>query len=222
MRQIVSLKHFLSTGQLGTIFPEMTLLDVARTLGAPQDFFINKDVRAFPLHWGYDSDGPVLEFNFLPDPPHNIDWFQIESAMALNGDFCRFGRELLLTTDGLTGRSTPSDFLKSGAFDEAATVVHLSQSLQLTIICGRISIHFDGAGDIEDALDTAEKEAIFSNFGRALDFKAIDALLEPVDIYSHAELRHAESDHVMTRATCSMTAYLAMLGTPEPPPTGKP
>jgi hypothetical protein len=215
MRYIASLRHFLATGRLGPLSAGMTLAQVAQALGAPQAFGALGVEDLLPLRWCYASDGSHLEIDFQPASPHRIDRFRVEPSLW--GDFCLFGPDLLMTTDGITAGSTPSVFLKSGALDEGTPIVELSEPLDVTIVGEHISLHFGGAEDYAEALDPAAKDAILASFGRGLDFREIDALLVLVDICSHAGTQRAGRDNGETRASCSMKDYLAMVRTAEGP-----
>jgi hypothetical protein len=215
MRHIASFKQFLTTGRLGPLSAEMTLAQVAQALGAPQAFGALDVDDLLPLRWCYASDGSHLEIDFQPASPHRIDWFRVKPSLW--GDFCLFGPDLLMTTDGITARSTPSVFLKSGALDEGTPIVELSEPLDVTIVGEHISLHFGGAEDYAEALDPAAKDAILASFGRGLDFREIDALLKLSDIRLDPGARRVRRDHVHTRATCSMKDYLAMVRTSEGP-----
>lgn len=211
MRHLCSLKQFLATGRLGPISTDLNLRQVADLLGTPQDWIFNHDA---PFYWIYsegDRYRPYLELDFSAEPPHEMYWFQIENAEDIRDEFCLFGQMLAMTTDGLSGSSRPSDFLRCGAFDEASTVIHLSKYLELTIISGPVSIHFAGAESFEDELSDEAKEEIFATFGGACNFAHIDRLMGPGDIYSHRDLQRASQDHVWTSASCSLRQYLSMI-----------
>lgn len=215
MRHIASFRHFLSTGQLGPLTIDMTLVDVAQAIGPPQAFGELADRDPLPLRWHYESDFSVLEIDFLPSPPHRIDQFRLEPSLL--GEFCLFGPNLLMTTDGIGGRLPPSSFLRSGAFDEAATVVHLSDGLDVTIVSDHVSVLFWGAEDFAESLDPDARLAIFAGFGRTLDFTEIEALLVPAGFRSHRGAAGGrvpcDSVSAPASATCSMHDYLAMLRT---------
>lgn len=213
MRHIASLRHFLATGRLGPLSAGMTLAQVAQALGPPQAFGEPGSDDLLPLRWCYQGDWSHLEIDFRPASPHRIDRFRVEPS--LRGDFCLFGPDLLMTTDGIKAGLTPSVFLRSGAFDAAAPIVELSEALDVTIVCEHISLRFGGAEDFAEALDPAARDAIFADFGQGLDFREIDALLVLVDICSHAGRERGGRDDGPTRATCSMTDYLAMVRTAE-------
>lgn len=211
MRYLTSLKSFLATGRLGPISADLNARQVADLLGTPQDWLFNSHA---PFYWIYsetDCYRPKLELQFSDEAPHHMYWFQIEDAEAIHGAFCLFGPMLAMTTDGLSGHSRPSDFLRSGAFDEASTVVQLSKYLELTIISGPVSIHFAGAESFEDELSDEAKEEIFATFGGECEFAHIDRLMGPGDIYSHRDLQRASQDHVLTRTSCSLRQYLSMI-----------
>jgi hypothetical protein len=211
MRYLASLRNFLATGRLGPLSAEMTLAQVAEALGPPQAFGALGIDDLLPLRWCYARDGSLLEIDFQPAPPHQVDRLRLEPA--LRGDFCLFGPNLLMTTDGISGDSAPSVFLQCGAFDGDATIVELSETFEVTVVCAHISLHFGGgAEDFAETLDPAVKAAILANFGQGLDFREIDALLELGDICSRPGTQRAGRDDVQSRATCSKHDYLAMVG----------
>jgi hypothetical protein len=211
MRHIVSFRHFLSTGQLGPLTTDTTLGNVARAIGPPQAFGEPAADDALPLRWHYECDGSVLEIDFLTSPPHRME--QLRMVPSLRGEYCLFGPNLLMTTDGIQSGSPPSTYLRSGAFDEVTTVIHLSETLDVTIVCGQVSVLFMGAEDFAESLGPEERLAIFASFGRTYDFGEIDALLVPVEFRSHSDAAHAGQTPTPPRATCATHDYLAMLGT---------
>lgn len=213
MRHIASLKHFLATGRLGPLSTGMTLAQVAQALGPPQAFGELGVDDLLPLRWCYTSDGSHLEIDFRPDAPHGVDRFRVEPALV--GDFCLFGPNLLMTTDGFSYSSAPLVFLQCGAFDAAATTVELSEALDVTIVGEHASLRFGGAEDLAETLEPAARDAIFARFGRGRDFREIDTLLGLVDICSHAGREQGGRGDGETRATCSMKDYLAMVPTAE-------
>jgi len=219
MRHLCSFKQFLATGRLGPISTDLDMRQVADRLGTPQDWLFSRYDE--PPYWIYseiDNDRPKLEISFSLDTPHPVEWFQIEDANYICEDFHLFGQSLAMTSDGLSGASTPSEYLRSGALDAEKTTIYLDEYFELAIVTDRIVAFFyrqDGAGD--DMSDDG-KRVIFDGFGKGLDFREHDGVYRIDSIESHPEGGTAWrwSDRLLTRATCSIPQYLAMMdGTPD-------
>jgi hypothetical protein len=217
MRHIASFKQFLATGRLGPISTDLNLRQVADLLGTPQDWiFSYYDTPPYWIYTEIDNDRPKLEIEFSLDAPHPVEWFQMEDASYICGPFHLFGRSLAMTTDGLSGESTPAEYLQSGAIDAATTTIYLDEYFELAIVTDRIVAFFyrtDGAGD--DMSDD-EKRLIFDGFGNGLDFREHDSVYRIDSIESHSEGHTTRrwSDRLLTRATCSIPQYLGMMGDP--------
>lgn len=216
MRHVASFKQFLSSGRLGPISVDLNLRQVADLLGTPQDWIFNYDS---PFYWIYsemDNDRPKLEICFSPDAPHPMYWFQIEDANDICETFHLFGESLAMTTDGLSGASTPADFLRSGAFDADKTTIYLDEYFELAIVTDRLVAFFYAWDDGEEDMGDDQKRAIFDGFGKRLDFAASDRLYRVDSIYSYHEgsTEREWTDRLLTRATCSIPQYLEMIGDP--------
>lgn len=137
-KQIASMREFLRTGALGFLTTDATLLDVARTLGAPSRF-LTEHSENIPTYWCYGK----LEIQFDCDAPHRTDWFQIEDALYLEGDFEFITRDLVLALEGITGTTRPSTLLRSGIWELDNTVVTigaLADDVTLDIRSGKIRV----------------------------------------------------------------------------------
>ena len=213
MRHIASFRHFLSTGVLGPLSLGMDLASVARMIGPPQAFGALGSDDPLPLCWRYENEGSLLEIDFLRTPPHSVERLRLDPS--LRGEFCLFGPNLLMTTDGIVGGAPPSAFLRGGAVDAAAAMVHLTETLDVTIVFQHVRIRFEGGEDFAESLDMESKQAIFADFGAALDFTEIDRCLGAADFLAGSDT--ACPERVVTRASCSTQTYLAMLATSETP-----
>ena len=109
MNRLVSLRDFLATGSIGDLRPGLTMNEVARLLGPPATWMVEEE--GIPLYWTYSSDAPRLEISFERKASLKCEWFQIEFAGYLEGDVARLTRDVFMTLDGLSGRSTISDFI---------------------------------------------------------------------------------------------------------------
>ena len=181
MNQIVSFREFLSTGKLGPISTEMTLKDVAKALGGPDGFIIHPDTPDVPIYWCYGN----LEISFSEEPPYRMDWFQIEHADYLEGEFEKITENLIVALDGFGERTKPSQFLRAGlwANDEVKVLIGaLSDDVILTICAGAVSIHFridSSFIDDGDAVRYVESNDV------SQIVKDIDSRTELDSIYSH-------------------------------------
>jgi hypothetical protein len=213
MRYLASLKAFLATGRLGPISTELNLRQVADLLGTPQDWIFNDDA---PFYWIYSETGPgqaSLEIAFSADAPHPVYWFQIEDAHSVGEVFNLFGEALAMTGDGLSGASTPAEFLRSGAFDPAKTKISLNEDFLLAIVTDHIIAYFNAGDDGEEEMSDEQKRLIFDGFGKGLDFRADDRLYRLNSIYSFHEggTEREWTNLMLTDTTCSIAQYLAMI-----------
>ncbi|MBD0413773.1 hypothetical protein [Oryzicola mucosus] len=190
---LVSFRKFLQTGRLGPISADMTLMDVARVLGGPDRFILSSD-QTVPLYWCYNK----LEISFAEDVPHRIEWFQIEYADCLDGDFEVIVDDMLaMTLDGFDNATKPSEFLLQDVWSPNDTIVTLraiSDDILLNIKSGPIRIYFrvdtdflqgSDAGhylrsnrleDVVRTIDTrTQLDSIYSYSSSDQDFKASDA-----------------------------------------------
>src|SRR5688500_6088670 len=107
-KQLISFRDFLKTGVFGPISPGMKMIEVARELGAP-DGWTTEHAETIPLYWTFGK----LEISFDEDSPHLMSWFQIEEAGYLEGDFDVVTSHLVLSLDGFSGTTKPSEFLSA-------------------------------------------------------------------------------------------------------------
>ena len=107
MRQIASFLEFLRTGRLGPLSTDCTPAQVARLLGVPGGYIVH-DYRNWPTYWCY---GDHVEISFL-DERGKMDWFQIDRASSLEGEFFLVSENLAVTLDGFSGEMRPSSFLR--------------------------------------------------------------------------------------------------------------
>jgi hypothetical protein len=213
MRHVASFKQFLSTGRLGPISTDLNLRQVADILGTPQDWIFNYDS---PFYWIYseiDNDRPKLEIAFSADAPHPVVWFQIEDANDICDTFHLFGASLVMTTDGLSGASTPAAYLQSGAFDARKTTLYLDEYFELVIVTDRLVAFFYRTDDAGDDMNDEEKRAIFDGFGKCFDFREHDSVyrIACIELHSQGDAALKWADRLLTRATCSIAQYLGML-----------
>ncbi|KQY78647.1 hypothetical protein ASD52_02025 [Ensifer sp. Root142] len=117
-KKIVSMREFLRTGAFGPLTTDATLLDVARALGAPT-FFSTEHAEDVPTYWGYGK----LEIQFETTAPHRTDWFQIEHADELEGEFELITQNLVLALEGCDGTARPSALLSSNIWQPELCVV---------------------------------------------------------------------------------------------------
>ena len=144
-----SFRKFLKTGQLGPVRPGMTMMDVARELGPPGSWILQRD-EDHPTYWVYGH----LEMLFALEAPYRLRWFQLEHAEYLRGDGPFLGdREFDLDLDGLHGGMRPSDLLRRRIWKASdARVAIETKGIALTIGYRGLRVIYDlnNAGD-EDA-----------------------------------------------------------------------
>ena len=119
----------------------MCLFDVAKSLSVPTYFYTDNTANV-PTYWCYKN----LELQFEFDPPHKIDFFQIENAGYLKGEYEVFTENLIMTLDGFDGDTKPSQFLSADLWDPDTVVVSigaLADDVHLNIAAGRIAISID-------------------------------------------------------------------------------
>ncbi|MDI6027499.1 hypothetical protein QBK99_14975 [Corticibacterium sp. UT-5YL-CI-8] len=138
---LASFRQFLKTGCLGPLSTDMTLMDVARILRGPDDFVLSSD-RVVPLYWCYNK----LEISFAQDAPHRMEWFQIEHADDLEGDFEVIVDDMLaMTLDGFDAATKPSEFLIRDVWVPTDTIVTwraMNDDILLSIKSGSVQIYF--------------------------------------------------------------------------------
>jgi hypothetical protein len=139
-KQIASFREFLSTGRLGPLHHCMTLMDVARVLGPPEDW-ITSEEQTVPVYWKFGK----VEISFDETAPHRMHWFQIEHAEHLQGEFDAITDDLVLALDGIDGTTKPSEFLSAGLWspDIASVCCETSHGDASMCICaGNVQILF--------------------------------------------------------------------------------
>ncbi|MEI9403983.1 hypothetical protein [Mesorhizobium argentiipisi] len=139
-KQVASFRDFLTTGALGPVSPDMRLIEVAQALGSPDGWNINEG-DPIPVYWFFGK----LEVSFDSIAPYSMNWFQIEGASQLEGEFEPLTRQLKVSLDGFSGATRPSEFLAAGLWDSAQASVYyaaLSDDILLNICAAGIQIHF--------------------------------------------------------------------------------
>jgi hypothetical protein len=139
-KQLLSFRDFLRTGTLGPVSPSLKMIDIASVLGPP-DGWITEHAETIPVYWTFGQ----LEISFAEEAPHQMNWFQIEEAGYLEGDFEILTDRLVLSLDGFRGDTKPSEFLAAGLWTpEEAAVFYaaVSDDILLNICAGPIQIHF--------------------------------------------------------------------------------
>lgn len=151
-RTRLSFRDFLMTGRLGPISPFTTMAEVAKLFGVPDQWAISGDA-VVPTYWWY---GPV-EMQFDLTPPHEMEWFQIESPNGIGTKTRRVAEGYVLSTDGLAGRTSISTLLRSGVWNLAdATFLFGSFgefSLSTALHCGSVQV-------VLEIHDAAESELL--------------------------------------------------------------
>ncbi|WP_306223718.1 hypothetical protein [Bosea beijingensis] len=110
---MTSLVAFLETGRLGPLAPGMALNEVAKILGPPMWWEVagSQDGDApFPHYWYYRDH---LEVSISFEGPPHCEWFQIESASSLSGQAAKVTNDIVMSLDGLTGKSRVSAFVSA-------------------------------------------------------------------------------------------------------------
>lgn len=193
MRVLISLREFLKTGVFGPLHLEMNLLDVAKVLGAPSHF-ITGHAENIPTYWCYGK----LEIEFEEIAPHRIRFYQLEFANDLEGQFEPISRDSILSLDGFSGKTNPSDFLQSNLCDLGQVVVNISalaDDILLNVCMGRVEIYF-------------RVESSFTIDGNALDFiknNSLEDFLLTVDQQSTVD-----SIYVMSPSHSSTSSYMSV------------
>ncbi|TSE12985.1 hypothetical protein C1D09_006195 [Mesorhizobium intechi] len=181
-KQLLSFRDFLRTGTFGPVSPLLTMIEVASLLGPP-DGWITEHAETIPVYWIFGK----LEISFSEEAPHRMNWFQIEEAGYLDGDFEILTDRLVLTLDGFSGHTGPSEFLAAGLWaPEKAAVFYaaLSDDILLNICAGPIQIHFRvDTGFIEDG--DAQKYLASSSLSQLIS--DIDSRATLDSIYSYSQ-----------------------------------
>ena len=139
-KRIISMREFLRTGVFGPITTDLTLMDVAKTLGAPTHF-VTWCAENIPTYWCYGK----LELRFAEDAPHPMEWFQIEHAGELEGEFEVISPDFILSLEGVSGETKPSALLRAALWEPSSTIVNigaLADDVMLNICAGLVNIIF--------------------------------------------------------------------------------
>ena len=206
-KQLASLRDFLTTGTLGPLSPEMSLVDVAKLLGSPDGWNTDEDAPV-PLYWFFGK----LEISFENAAPYRINWFQIEKAKQLKGKFEPLTERLKLSLGKLGAKKKPSSFLAAGLWDLKHTKVHyaaLSDSILLNICAGCIKVHFRVDTSFIDDGD-AVRHLERAKLGRLL--RDIDPRAKIDSIYSYPQPATEEVPGVFNWRALTGYDYLDILG----------
>ncbi|MBA1145004.1 hypothetical protein H0241_32955 [Mesorhizobium sp. CCANP35] len=180
-KQLLSFRDFLRTGTFGPVSPSLKMIDIANVLGPP-DGWITEHAETIPVYWTFGK----LEISFGEEAPHRMNWFQIEEAGYLEGDFEILTDRLVLTLDGFSGHTKPSEFLAAGLWapeDAAVFYAALSDDIMLNICAGSIQIHFRVDTDfIEDG--DAQKYLASSTVSQLVSDIDSRATLDSIYCYS--------------------------------------
>jgi hypothetical protein len=209
-KQPLSFRDFLTTGNLGVIRPGMKLIEVAKELGAPTWWNINAG-EIVPEYWGY---GDNLEISFDETPPHFVNWFQLEHAGYLEGDFAKITDRVVLALEGLSGKTKPSEFLSAGLWlPESVSVSYhgLSDDIAVAISAGpvviyfRVDTNFITDGDASAYLARTDFPQLISTLDRQAD------MLDSIYSLPHPAIELIESQsEVMGWKSLSGSDYLTL------------
>lgn len=193
-RHLASFRDLLRTGTLGLVTPDMCLFDIARTLGVPT-YFYTDSVATVPAYWCYKN----LELQFDIDPPYKIDFFQIENAGYLEGEYEVFTENLIMTLDGFDGDTNPSQFLAADLWDldvVSLQIGALADDIYLGISAGRIAMAIDVDSRFikdEDAVryvESTDLAQIVSDIDGRTSLNSIFAFSDPTTASAVPGLRH--------------------------------
>ncbi|MER9082886.1 hypothetical protein [Mesorhizobium sp. M0895] len=192
-KQLVSFRDFLKTGTLGPVYPGMKMIEIAKVLGAPDDW-LTEYAEAVPEYWFYGT----LEASFDKDPPHELDWFQIEHVHAIRGKTERITDQFVLSMEGLNGRTKPSEFLEAGLWapDEVKIFYAKFSDWEFTLdLCAgpvhiffRVDIDFIENGEIERYLSKTSVAQIISDIDRRTVVDSIYSYRHPSSEQRRIEL----------------------------------
>ncbi|RWC57183.1 hypothetical protein [Mesorhizobium sp.] len=206
-KQLLSFRDFLRTGTFGPFSPSLRMIDVASMLGPPEGW-ITEHAETIPVYWIFGK----LEISFGEEAPHRMNWFQIEEAGNLDGDFEVLTDRLVLTLDGFSGHTKPSEFLSAGLWapeDAAVFYAALSDDILLNICAGPIQIHFRIDTDfIEDG--DAKKYLASSTVSQLVS--DIDSRATLDSIYSYSRQAFEEIPGAFNWNLLSGRDYLMLVG----------
>jgi len=186
--------------------PRLTMLDVVARLGAPSNFVTgsNGDV---PVYWCYGK----LEIQFDVDVPHRTNWFQLEWAGYLEGDFEILTSNLVIALDGFTGSTTPLGFLSADLWHPSDVTVHFVEiagdiTVQLSVRTVQLIFRVDQSFlHDQEAVIYLAKNAITDIV------RDIDSHRELDSIYSHSSEQEAEESNRRARRQISGDGYISAL-----------
>ncbi|MBZ9794199.1 hypothetical protein [Mesorhizobium sp. ES1-4] len=144
-KQLLSFRDLLKTGRLGSISPGITRAEIAELLGTPE--------HADPDYWTFGK----LEFSFDREPPHQMNWFQIEHASYLKGKLEAVTDRVSLSLDGFSGKTKPSQILAANLWPPVEAMLFYTAStgdIDLNICAGPLQIHFRIDTDFIEDRDT--------------------------------------------------------------------
>ncbi|MBZ9904534.1 hypothetical protein LB557_00730 [Mesorhizobium sp. BR115XR7A] len=197
-KQLLSFRDFLKTGSLGPIRPDMTMAKIVEVLGTPE--------HADPDYWTFGK----LEISFDIEPPHQMNWFQIEEAGYLKGQSETVTDCFALALDGLSGKTKPSEFLGAGLWlpDQAKVFYATSgHDIGMNICAGLIQIHFHVATDFIGDQDT---EAYLGASSTSQSMREIDSRAVLDSIYSYPSPKTEEVPGAFNWKLLSGSQYLAL------------
>jgi len=220
MPHLASFRDFLKTGKLGPLTSMLDLRGTSDLLGPPGDWAYTSKEDVFPLYWMYeDGLGCRLEISFEPNPPHAIQWFQIDDAEGLRQDVHVFGDRLALAMDGLHGRSRPSELLSSRVWEIETAVLRFDpKDLMLVVSAGSVQIIFEADGDDEYVPDGERRAMLADAFGANRCFAEIERHYRMTGIYGFPRREAALWPELPGFLTCSGDRYVASLEGEAPSP----
>jgi hypothetical protein len=190
--------------------PELTMLDVVAQLGAPSNFVTGSE-GVIPVYWCYGK----LEIQFDVDAPHRANWFQIEWAGDLEGDFEVLTSNLVIALDGFTGHTTPLGFLSADLWhppDVAVHFVEIGGDITVNLLAGKVQLVFR----VEQSFLHDRDAKIYLAKNAITDIvRDIDSHCELDSIYSHSSEQEAETSSRRARRQISGAGYISALAGPE-------
>ncbi|NTF43180.1 hypothetical protein [Rhizobium rhizogenes] len=180
----------------------MTISEVVAALGAPSKLGTRSD-GGVPLYWCYGK----LEIQFDTDAPYKVNWFQIEWAGDLEGDFEIFTSNLVLALGGLTGRTTPLGFLSADIWhpsDVAAYFVEVAGDITVNLLVGKVQLVFRVD---QTFLSDKDPKIYLAKNAMADIIRDIDPHCELDSIYSHSSELEAETSSRRARRQTSGVSY---------------
>lgn len=180
-KAIASTREFLRTGSLGAIRNGLTMDEVKRVLGSPRHT-TNPHGEGPDTYWLYN----YLEVNFDFDPPNRVNWFQIEHANQLGGEFADVTNSFSIALEGFHGATKPSAFLTERLWAPDQAIINIGpfhDDILLSICAGAISIIFQ----VETSfIPDQDAERYFSTNEIEQIVREIDGRTILDSIYSHS------------------------------------